>query len=393
VVEAAKACVVDAQAAGNAIFVLWIDVFEEPGGREGWYRARCDHVDCEWTTTGAEPVVEEAAYVHLTATHGDLLASADAAVDTVRHVLRLRVGELLEGPASPPASPLPPEQPPVEALATDGAGAQGEAQGAAEVDSALSWVSAAAWIRADARSLNALLGDTTPTPRVWNAGDPEPEGVEKVRDADGDDWDRDAEKGLWCWTDVRDGATSWANWDLLAHFGDGLTEVLPEPAPKPDGEVSEAVRAGEAPVVCPDFDAPCEPLCDFCTAEVRAGEAQERTEGLDAAIEAAAEAISRYDWDHQLSANGEVSRHQRAEAAAAVRAASPLIERAALLAAADDLKAADWSSWDDAYEWLRDRAGRTVARPPAASRLVADYRQPLTEFERRAGVIDPGGAS
>lgn len=42
-------------------------------------------------------------------------------------------------------------------------------------------------------------------------------------------------------------------------------------------------------------------------------------------IEAAALAISVYDWDNNLSGNGEISDHQRAEAVAAITAAAPLI--------------------------------------------------------------------
>jgi hypothetical protein len=43
------------------------------------------------------------------------------------------------------------------------------------------------------------------------------------------------------------------------------------------------------------------------------------------AITAAAEAISRYDWDAGLSANGEVSRHQHQEATVALAAAYPIL--------------------------------------------------------------------
>jgi hypothetical protein len=42
-------------------------------------------------------------------------------------------------------------------------------------------------------------------------------------------------------------------------------------------------------------------------------------------ITAAARAISRYDWDNALSANGEVSRHQRNEARVALEAAAPIL--------------------------------------------------------------------
>ncbi|MGX6605625.1 hypothetical protein ACWKSP_26355 [Micromonosporaceae bacterium Da 78-11] len=37
-------------------------------------------------------------------------------------------------------------------------------------------------------------------------------------------------------------------------------------------------------------------------------------------VRVAAAAISRYDWDNQLSANGRISRHQRGEARAALEA-------------------------------------------------------------------------
>lgn len=46
---------------------------------------------------------------------------------------------------------------------------------------------------------------------------------------------------------------------------------------------------------------------------------------LTAAIDAAARAIGRYDWDAGLSGNDVPGEHQRAESEAAVRAAAPLL--------------------------------------------------------------------
>jgi len=86
--------------------------------------------------------------------------------------------------------------------------------------------------------------------------------------------------------------------------------------------------------------------------------------GLDAAIEAAAQAISRYDWNAGLSRRVTVSDCQRDEADAAVRAAAPHLRAAALNEAAaafredfDSRKlylGAEFSVWLMQYQ----RAGR-----------------------------------
>src|SRR6185369_10383264 len=145
---------------------------------------------------------------------------------------------LQNGPA--PAPPLPAEQPPVEALATDGAGAQGEAQGAAgpsrvwdKGEGPVAWLHRPERQRAEATcgaeyarpggrqrgdrivrcdrpehvaweshqegetgvewyepEVAAAYGVPVREPRVWNAGDREPEGVVEVLDVDGDRWRR-----------------------------------------------------------------------------------------------------------------------------------------------------------------------------------------------------------
>jgi len=236
--------------------------------------------------------------------------------------LTAAVAALQDVPASPPESQLPADQPPVEALATDGAGAQGEAQ-----------------------------GDYCPV------------------------CDHDDHRCPGCGSSVEHGAITCddcietpeesvaiVDANLRAKGGSGLTEVLPEPAPKPDGEVPEAGRAGEAQE--PSFAERYGRQIDSVIMEDLERSTQDRTEGLDAAIEAATMAILRYDLRVGLATNIRPASHHRCEAEAAIRAASPLIERAALLAAADA-----WSTeWiedgtgfpENTDEWLRDRAGRVV---------------------------------
>jgi hypothetical protein len=73
------------------------------------------------------------------------------------------------------------------------------------------------------RALLAAERDATPArpePRVWNAGDPEPEGVEQISDRDGDIWDRGTD-GWWHSPETRD-----YRWEHIARKWSPLTEVL-----------------------------------------------------------------------------------------------------------------------------------------------------------------------
>ncbi len=319
-----------------------------------------------------------------------------------------------KGPTEAPASPLPAEQPPVEGTAADGLEAQGGAQRAARVFHAVMIYGAeGGWsCRCGASGTGAMVHPIGYVPRVWNAGDPEPEGVEKVTDSGGQTWTRHR-SSEWMYTEQGFVAAR-AQWGDLV-YGDGpLTEVLPEPAvptaadreawtrlgeqwkavrdqtradaktmlagtlsgvivrtladgirskgepflaeaigqprtSKPDGEVPEAGRAGEAQEAC-SYSAVLDPDANKNSSDVRP---QDRTEGLDAAIEAALPAF-REGWI-------EWGRPLRSCIEAAVRAASPLIERAALLAAAEAI-VRDWSDDHEsglAADWLRDRATRT----------------------------------
>jgi hypothetical protein len=54
---------------------------------------------------------------------------------------------------------------------------------------------------------------------VWNAGDPEPEGVEQISDRDGDIWDRGTD-GWWHSPETRD-----CRWEHIARKWAPLTEV------------------------------------------------------------------------------------------------------------------------------------------------------------------------
>jgi hypothetical protein len=294
--------------------------------------------------------------------------------DRTVHALTAAVDAFQNGPQTAPASPLPAEQPPVEVLATDGAGAQGEAQGAAEA----SWTAAIERIRSEAGDLTRkmfaaelkLRPDNERTPRVWNAGDPEPEGVERVKDADGDTWKRRRpDRGGW-WRQV--GGHLNQHWGSLTP---PLTEVLPELAPV---TIAEGIQ-----VALDGLRAQEKRRADLADREAgRAGEAQNRTEGLDAPIEAASRATVRhtlircstgrtaedgpiepYRWLCSCGQTGSdnFTLHVTAEA---VRAASPLIERAALLAAADDWMV-DWLAEGTGFPentdaWLKKRAGRVV---------------------------------
>jgi hypothetical protein len=90
--------------------------------------------------------------------------------------------------------------------------------------------------------------------------------------------------------------------------------------------------------------------------------ARDRTEGLDAAIEAAVAAVTRILETDPVGEDTSLLTHIHA----AIRAAAPVIERAALLAAADDFEDDPFPDIADEVKWiyveaLRDRAGRTVA--------------------------------
>lgn len=56
-------------------------------------------------------------------------------------------------------------------------------------------------------------------------------------------------------------------------------------------------------------------------------ETEPRPDVPDELLTLAADAIRRYDWDTGLSANPDVSKHQRREAAAVLAAVAPVIER------------------------------------------------------------------
>ncbi len=370
-------------------------------------------------------------------------------------------------PSVDPESPLPAEQPPVEDTATSGLEAQGgvqqapagtwwccpdcgerldreQARGHRELGTCPEHADGvlaheAATCRCGAPDSLHEEGDIRiipRTPRVWNAGDPEPEGVEKVRDEDGDVWVRTGQ--VWIYTD-ESGTRVPSYWDPLTSGCGPLTEVLPEPAAptaadlqaardqtradaaamlaaggiiprgtqfavepdpvehwvpltakahriaslidaglgnvtKPDGEVPEAGRAGEAQTIAddeaaePDIDTVSADALDIIAQATGGGirsrdvapsfEDQDRTEGLDAAIEAAERAAKAYAAEHCPDDYDAIWEDvDRQTLAAAVRAASPLIEATALHAAADDWAAKDW--WPAAAELLRDRATRT----------------------------------
>jgi hypothetical protein len=54
------------------------------------------------------------------------------------------------------------------------------------------------------------------------------------------------------------------------------------------------------------------------------------------AVDAAAKAIHRYDWEHQLSARSAQNKHHRGEAEAALSAAAPFLVREAQAQALED---------------------------------------------------------
>lgn len=319
--------------------------------------------------------------------------------------LVLAVDAYEKGPTEAPTSPLPADQPPVVAEeATDGLEAQGGAQQAAGPSRV--WDKGegpVAWLHVPERK-----------PRVWNAGDPEPEGVERIVDRVGDEWCRI--DGWWSTTDNGEDYATLDWTDLLVVWAP-LTEVLPEPAADLTAKahrIASLIDTGLGNVTKPltplpvvGQDGPC--TCDLCETgpdkpaaepdgEVpeasRAGEAQDRTEcedcgqrhpvgdefpdrteGLDAAIEAATEAIHDMEcgeWAEGCTHSRVTYLRWRGFAQAAVRAASPLIERAALHAAADEIEAAmataagKWrwranekNAIHDAVRIIRDRATRT----------------------------------
>jgi hypothetical protein len=81
------------------------------------------------------------------------------------------------------------------------------------------------------------------------------------------------------------------------------------------------------------------------------------------AVDAAAKAIHRYDWEHQLSAGSAQNKHHRGEAEAALSAAAPYLIREAQAQALEDAAAAlefeglaKIEGITRSVEWLRARA-------------------------------------
>jgi len=288
---------------------------------------------------------------------------------------------------------------------------------------------------------------TVPGPRVWNAGDPEPEGVETVRCRFDTQWQR-TPRGWYCVDVFPDGPPSrrsnYGEWKHLRSRAP-LTEVLPGPSPvtiaegvqvaldglheqekrRADLADREAGRAGEAQ--CPNCGSgsrtwrgptgtwnpaanpPCvhpwhEPEMPEWERELldRQAKAQDCTEGLDAAIEAAQRAATEiYRQRNGFPADVELNpAYVWAYAEAAVRAASPLIERAALetalraylhgaaAIAAERRRQVDQEGWTSAYDrnHFRGELAQAAAcyawpgdhgdHPPAAWPWLAEHWKP-----------------
>lgn len=319
------------------------------------------------------------------------------------------VDAFVKGPETGLSATEPVQQPQPVAQPIDGPEPQGEAQGLVGV------------------FYLPYHGSVPASPvrirRVWNAGDPEPEGVLSVRDKDGDRWVSPTGDGPWRIV----GASDEAFWHELVETWGPLTEVLPEPT-EPDAaaeqvrlrteframadnwtskdggtnssdeylrlsdEVARLIRSQAHALLRGDAAsvgrlimaqlahvhglAPTQPEGEVPEAG-RAGEAQtedqDRTEvGLDAAIEAAAcamwmaESGETHQDDWRAGVEEPWRNHWFRQAEAAIRAASPLIERAALNAAADALPEGRDGDDDMAIlateairGWLRDRATRT----------------------------------
>lgn len=118
----------------------------------------------------------------------------------------------------------------------------------------------------------------------------------------------------------------------------------------------------------------------------------------------AADAIRRYDWDTGLSANPDVSKHQRREAAAVLAAVLPVVEAetAALRQRAGHWKAVATSATADFSE-QRERAEqaererddyhqRFANQMAAGSELVEKLQQAEAAVRRVRGVHNGGSA-
>jgi|SRR6185369_7467166 len=266
-----------------------------------------------------------------------------------------------KGQEAAPESTESAEQPPGEAMATDGAGAQGEAQGAVEafwrwlgdlhdriysggtaflehfvpaarVDPASTWVDVTDRIRADARATEATF---TGTPTATMAT-----GVVKVTMEDG-----------------------------IQVALDGLHGQEKRRADLAEREAGRAGEAQEQPWTQEQVDRinrraeeGADRMRPFVRDAKRPAEAQERTEGLDAAIEAACAVRYGASWP---TADKVLAAGWRSDMAEILRAASPLIERAALLAAADEIRSrldqyeSTYIGLVEAVDMLERRAGRT----------------------------------
>lgn len=125
----------------------------------------------------------------------------------------------------------------------------------------------------------------------------------------------------------------------------------------------------------------------------------------------AADAIRRYDWDTGLSANPDVSKHQRREAAAVLAAVLPVFEAetAALLRRAEtgERSAAAWQAdarlFDENSDYWRKRAEvaererddyhqRFANQMAAGSELVEKLQQAEAAVRRVRGVHNGGSA-
>ncbi len=256
--------------------------------------------------------------------------------------LEWAVDDYQKGPSAPQEPPQSPEQPPVEDTATDGLEAQGGAQQAAE----------AIPCTCDGGECDCPCHDPTPEARAERLAAPTAADLQAARDQTRADADELLRKPVCncAWNDGNAPA------HIVGHHAD-CPAWVPRPGslgsdPRPrkraaadndqdPDDIDRALARQETRRNRP-------PLCPECGPGYRYGDEgcrhTPRTEGLDAAIEAACKAawddshlsFGEDGWDKALPSERAAYRNAMT---VAVRAASPLIEAAALHAAADRLRA------------------------------------------------------
>jgi hypothetical protein len=277
---------------------------------------------------------------------------------TMLQQLAARLDSLQDGPSAPLSSPPSPSQPELVPDSTDGVGEQGEAQGACNC----------AWNNGHAPAHMVGHHGNCPAwvPRPGALGsDPHPERRKHYADY--------SAAALLADREQIPGSS------IHSEGGSGRVDVCGAGYTRPGGRQrgDRIVRCDRPNHVAWEAHLESETGVEWHEPDVAALYAEsEATPAdppwLEEAIEAAARAIFRYDWDNHLTGNGEVGPHHRPEALAAIRAALPHITGGVLADAANKVDAMKPSTnrfWD-AQDAARVYLCSDIAKMLRAARQV-----------------------